>query len=225
MDPKETVVTTTTTTKTTESPSIPSVLPPVPPFDDAEFAVPAWATKVAAEIADSGREPTTQQKALRVTRLAMVLFAFVGLTFMLVLVVYWIGQPYGKPVVEFSNGIEVLRADGTPGPVTVVAGDEVLIQSSYCKNHDTIGTIIRREFHDDLVFQLPDTTTNAPKGCGARFSTTLKIPANLPPDTYTIVFTFVYQINPIRSVNYTFETNKFTVLPPPAPDPAPASSP
>lgn len=213
MDPKETVVTTTTTTKTTESPSIPSVLPPVPPFDDAEFAVPPWATKVVAEIADSGREPTTQQKALRVTRLAMVLFAFVGLTFMLVLVVYWIGQPYGKPVVEFSNGIEVLRADGTPGPVTVVAGDEVLIQSSYCKNHDTIGTIIRREFHDDLVFQLPDTTTNAPKGCGTRFSTTLKIPANLPPDTYTIVFTFVYQINPIRSVNYTFETNKFTVLP------------
>ena len=218
MDPKETVVTT-TTTKTTESPSIPSVLPPVPPFDDAEFAVPAWATKVVGEIADSGREPTTQQKALRVTRLAMVLFAFVGLTFMLVLVVYWIGQPYGKPVVEFADGINIVRPDGTPGPVVVEAGSEVLVQSSYCKNHDTISTIIRREFHDDLVFQLPDTTTNAPKGCGTRFSTPLKIPSNLPPDTYTLYFTFVYQINPIRSVNYTFETNKFTVVAPPAATP------
>ena len=218
MDPKETVVTT-TTTKTTESPSIPSVLPPVPPFDDAEFAVPAWATKVVGEIADSGREPTTQQKALRVTRLAMVLFAFVGLTFMLVLVVYWLGQPYGKPVVEFADGINIVRPDGTPGPVVVEAGSEVLVQSSYCKNHDTISTIIRREFHDDLVFQLPDTTTNAPKGCRTRFSTPLKIPSNLPPDTYTLYFTFVYQINPIRSVNYTFETNKFTVVAPPAATP------
>ncbi len=218
MDPKETVVTT-TTTKTTESPSIPSVLPPVPPFDDAEFAVPAWATKVVGEIADSGREPTTQQKALRVTRLAMVLFAFVGLTFMLVLTVYWLGQPYGKPVVEFDDGINILRPDGTPGPVVVEAGSEVLVQSSYCKNHDTISTIIRREFHDDLVFQLPDTTTNAPKGCRTRFSTPLKIPSNLPPDTYTLYFTFVYQINPIRSVNYTFETNKFTVVAPPAATP------
>lgn len=212
MDPKETVVTTTTTTKTTESPSIPSVLPPVPPFDDAEFAVPAWATKVVAEIADSGREPTTQQKALRVTRLAMVLFAFVGLTFLLILTVYWLGQPYGEPVVEFDGGINILRPDGTPGPVVVEAGSEVLVQSSYCKNHDTISTIIRREFHDDLVFQLPDTMTNAPKGCGTRFSTPLKIPSNLPPDTYTLYFTFVYQINPLRSVNYTFETNEFTVV-------------
>ncbi len=208
MDPKETTVTTTTTTRTTETP----ISSQIPPLDDGSYSAPAWANKVIDEIAEAGREPTTQQKALRVTRLAMVLFAFVGLTFMLVLVVYWIGQPYGKPVVEFSNGIEVLRADGTPGPVTVVAGDEVLIQSSYCKNHDTIGTIIRREFHDDLVFQLPDTMTNAPKGCGTRFSTPLKIPSNLPPDTYTLYFTFVYQINPLRSVNYTFETNEFTVV-------------
>ena len=95
----------------------------------------------------------------------------------------------------------------------------MLVQSSYCKNHDTISTIIRREFHDDLVFQLPDTTTNAPKGCRTRFSTPLKIPSNLPPDTYTLYFTFVYQINPIRSVNYTFETNKFTVVAPPAATP------
>lgn len=208
MDPKETTVTTTTTTRTTETP----ISSQIPPLDDGSYSAPAWANKVIDEIAEAGREPTTQQKALRVTRLAMVLFAFVGLTFMLVLVVYWIGQPYGKPVVEFSNGIEVLRADGTPGPVTVVAGDEVLIQSSYCKNHDTISTIIRREFHDDLVFQLPDTMTNAPKGCGTRFSTPLKIPSNLPPDTYTLYFTFVYQINPLRSVNYTFETNEFTVV-------------
>ena len=115
-------------------------------------------------------------------------------------------------MVEFDDGINILRPDGTPGPVVVEAGSEVLVQSSYCKNHDTISTIIRREFHDDLVFQLPDTMTNAPKGCGTRFSTPLKIPSDLPPDTYTLYFTFVYQINPLRSVNYTFETNEFTVV-------------
>lgn len=118
---------------------------------------------------------------IAVLRLAMVLFAFVGLTFFLILTVYWLGQPYGEPVVEFDGGINILRPDGTPGPVVVEAGSEVLVQSSYCKNHDTISTIIRREFHDDLVFQLPDTMTNAPKGCGTRFSTPLKIPSNLPP--------------------------------------------
>lgn len=208
MDPRETTVTTTTTTRTTETP----ISPQIPPLDDGSYSVPAWANKVVDEIAGAGREPSARRKALRVTRLAMVLFAFVGLTFFLILTVYWLGQPYGEPVVEFDGGINILRPDGTPGPVVVEAGSEVLVQSSYCKNHDTISTIIRREFHDDLVFQLPDTMTNAPKGCGTRFSTPLKIPSNLPPDTYTLYFTFVYQINPLRSVNYTFETNEFTVV-------------
>ena len=208
MDPKETTVTTTTTTRTTETP----ISPQIPPLDDGSHSVPAWANKVVDEIAEAGREPKTRQKVIAVLRLAMVLFAFVGLTFFLILTAYWLGQPYGEPVVEFDDGINVLRPDGTPGPVVVEAGSEVLVQSSYCKNHDTIGTIIRREFHDDLVFQLPDTMTNAPKGCGTRFSAPLKIPSNLPPDTYTLYFTFVYQINPLRSVNYTFETNEFTVV-------------
>jgi hypothetical protein len=208
MDPKETTVTTTTTTRTTETP----ISPQIPPLDDGSHSVPAWANKVVDEIAEAGREPKTRQKVIAVLRLAAVLFAFVGLTFFLILTVYWLGQPYGKPVVEFDDGINILRSDGTPGPVVVEAGSEVLVQSSYCKNHDTIGTIIRREFHDDLVFHLPDTMTNAPKGCGTRFSTPLKIPSNLPPDTYTLYFTFVYQINPLRSVNYTFETNEFTVV-------------
>lgn len=208
MDPRETTVTTTATTRTTETP----ISPQIPPLDDGNYSVPAWANEVVDEIAGAGREPSARRKALRVTRLAMVLFAFVGLTFFLILTVYWLGQPYGEPVVEFDGGINILRPDGTPGPVVVEAGSEVLVQSSYCKNHDTISTIIRREFHDDLVFHLPDTMTNAPKGCGTRFSTPLKIPSNLPPDTYTLYFTFVYQINPLRSVNYTFETNEFTVV-------------
>lgn len=208
MDPKETTVTTTTTTRTTETP----ISPQIPPLDDGSHSVPAWANKVVDEIAEAGREPKTRQKVIAVLRLAAVLFAFVGLTFFLILTVYWLGQPYGEPVVEFDGGINILRPDGTPGPVVVEAGSEVLVQSSYCKNHDTISTIIRREFHDDLVFQLPDTMTNAPKGCGTRFSSPLKIPSNLPPDTYTLYFTFVYQINPLRSVNYTFETNEFTVV-------------
>lgn len=208
MDPRETTVTTTATTRTTETP----ISPQIPPLDDGNYSVPAWANEVVDEIAGAGRELSARRKALRVTRLAMVLFAFVGLTFFLILTVYWLGQPYGEPVVEFDGGINILRPDGTPGPVVVEAGSEVLVQSSYCKNHDTISTIIRREFHDDLVFHLPDTMTNAPKGCGTRFSTPLKIPSNLPPDTYTLYFTFVYQINPLRSVNYTFETNEFTVV-------------
>ena len=206
--------TTTITTTTTETEGM-----TIPPLDDDAYSIPTWAAKVVGEIAEAGREPTRQQKLLRITRLGLVLFAFLGLTFFLILTVYWLGQPYGEPVVEFDGGINILRPDGTPGPVVVEAGSEVLVQSSYCKNHDTISTIIRREFHDDLVFHLPDTMTNAPKGCGTRFSTPLKIPSNLPPDTYTLYFTFVYQINPLRSVNYTFETNEFTVTAPPAATP------
>lgn len=190
----------------------------MPPLDPAEYAVPSWATKVVDEIAEAAREPSRQQKALRVLRLFMVLFAFVGLTFFLVLTIYWIGQPYGKPVVEFPGGIHVVQPGVPKGqPIVVQAGNTVLVQSSYCKNHNTLRTTIRREFHDDLVYQLPDFDTNAPKGCGTRFSTSLKIPENLPPDTYTLVFTFVYQINPIRSVSYQFETNKFTVTAAPPP--------
>lgn len=207
--------TTTITTTTTETEGM-----TIPTLDDDAYSIPTWAAKVVNEIAEAGREPTRQQKLLRITRLGLVLFAFLGLMFFLGLTMYWIGQPYGKPVVEFHRGIQILRADGTStGPIVVEAGGNVLIQASYCKNHDTLRATIRREFHDDLVYQLPDYTTNAPRGCGTRFSTSLKIPENLPPDTYTLVFTFVYQINPIRSVNYTFETNEFTVTAPPAATP------
>ena len=125
---------------------------------------------------------------------------------------YGLDNVQAGEMVEFPGGIHVVQPGVPKGqPIVVQAGNTVLVQSSYCKNHDTISTIIRREFHDDLVFHLPDATTNAPKGCVTRFSTSLKIPENLPPDTYTLVFTFVYQINPIRSVSYQFETNKFTV--------------
>lgn len=193
----------------------------LPPLDDEQYALPRWADPVVDDVAHAERAEACVRDAgqdrLRYFRLFMILFAFTGVTFFAGLTLYWFGEPYGSPVVEFKDGITVLNYDGSGGPVVVRPGQSIVLHGSYCKTRDTMSTIIRREFHDELVYQLPKIITNVPKGCDDNLRTVLKIPENLPPDVYSVYFTFVYQINPIKTVTYQFQTNQFTVVAPTVP--------
>lgn len=184
------------------------------PLSDSGYVLPSWAVPIVEQIARESAELSSFQKFVRYAKLFAILFAFLGVTFFLCLTLYWLGEPYGEPVVEFPDGIHVLNADGSGGNVIVEAGGEVILRGSYCKNRSTLTTVIHREFHDGLVYTLPEVVSNVSVGCGDNINTPLRIPQYLPPNTYTIVFRFDYQINPLRSDNYEFETNSFTVVAP-----------
>jgi hypothetical protein len=120
------------------------------------------------------------------------------------LVSYWSLQPFGKPVVEFPQGISIITKE-------VYQGDELIIYAPYCKNTPTQSTLVTRSFQDDLTYFLPSIEANIAVGCDDNYKSKIRVPENLPPDTYTYRVDFTYELNHIKSVTYRFETNTFVV--------------
>jgi len=121
------------------------------------------------------------------------------------LVAFWSFQPFGTNVIEFPKGLHVENK-------TVKAGDSITINAPYCKNAETRATTIARWFQDKLTYYLPAQQGNIPKGCNYNYKSVIQIPENLPTDLYTYNLTFTYELNPIKTVQYTFQTNSFNVI-------------
>lgn len=121
------------------------------------------------------------------------------------LILFWSLQPFGTDIVEFPQGLHVQES-------TVVAGGNITIDAPYCKNSDTRATNVARWFQDELTYYLPAQSGNIPKGCNLDYKTVVQIPENLPTDIYTYNLTFTYEVNPIKTVQYTFQTNEFKVI-------------
>ena len=136
------------------------------------------------EIAEAGRAHSPAEAAAHHPTRAGALFAS-GLTFFLRLTMYWIGQPTAKLGGRDSRGIQILRADGTSTrPYRGGGGWERAPSSPRTARTTTPSrTTIRREFHDDQVYQLPDYTTNAPKGLWDPVQHAAQDPGEPPPDT------------------------------------------
>ncbi len=123
---------------------------------------------------------------------------FVGIIF------YWTVQPFGKEVVEFPMGLTIVNE-------TVKHGESVMIKAPYCKNVKTEATILTRSFQDQITYYIPVQESNVPVGCNLNYTSVIEIPKNLPPDTYTYNLNFTYRVNPIKTVEYSFESTKFVV--------------
>lgn len=126
-------------------------------------------------------------------------FAFVGT------MLCWTLQGFDKPVVEFPKGLNFEQYE-------VKAGDSVTLEAGYCKNVQTSSTSIARSFQDELTYYLPVQQSNVSVGCNLNYKTVISIPENLPPDVYTYNMTITYQVNPIKTVQYTFESNTIKVI-------------
>ena len=121
------------------------------------------------------------------------------------LVAFWSFQPFGTNVIEFPKGLNVT----TP---VVKAGDSITIEAGYCKNLRTQSTTLTRSFQDQITYFIPVQQSNVPTGCHPEYKSIIEIPHNLPTDTYTYNITFTYQVNPIKTMEYTFESNQFKVI-------------
>ena len=121
------------------------------------------------------------------------------------LILYWTITPLNSEIVEFPNGLHVVNR-------TVKAGENITIEAGSCKNHSTQSTTLTRSFQDEITYYIPVQESNVPTGCHLNYKSTVEIPKNLPPDTYTYNLNFTYRVNPIKTKEYSFQSNEFKVI-------------
>lgn len=128
-------------------------------------------------------------------------FTFAIAFILIILVGIWEVYPY-KPLVITRQPMPVT-------PHTVSAGQQIHLEVDYCKNIN-LPTEVSRVFIDGLIYAAPTITTNNPLGCHSATALVL-IPEGLPPGNYTIKQTFVYKVNPVRTVEIVAVSEPFIV--------------
>lgn len=130
-------------------------------------------------------------------------FFAIGMGIITVLtVMFWLVYPY-KPIV-FNDPVFPIRNR------IVKAGGTLSYTSDYCK-HISLTAIVSRTFVNGLIFITPPSITKRPNGCHT-ISVEVSIPHELPAGTYHLENIYSYQVNPIRTVTVSQNTEEFEVV-------------
>lgn len=92
----------------------------------------------------------------------------------------------------------------------VPQGGILLFQPEGCKRMPLQAEIVR-SFVDGLVFTMPAVKGTATVGCPPPYPVAVQVPATLPPGQYHLRTHLTYTINHLRTVEYEFNTETFTV--------------
>lgn len=120
-------------------------------------------------------------------------FAIIGV------IVYWLTWPY--EVIK-------LRSIAKPDKITYTKNDTIYYQVDYCKTM-SIPATVTIQFLDGVLYTMPSFQTNNPAGCQDSKGT-IPVP-NIPSGEYRLKVTYVYEVNPIRTWTYTYETTPFQI--------------
>lgn len=121
---------------------------------------------------------------------------------LIVLVTAWQLWPY-QPIVYKDAVFPISHK-------TVHAGSMVHYTVNYCKNMD-IPAEVTREFINELIFVTPTTISNRPVGCHS-IEISVLVPSELPTGHYLMRQHYTYQVNPIRTITITKDTEAFFVM-------------
>lgn len=117
-------------------------------------------------------------------------------------VLYWL---YGSDkVLNVKNGPVPIR------PTTQDSDDLVFMIVNYCKLQGVDGVIRRSLVSTSVRVILPLQSDTSPKTC-TQADVPLLIPKGVVPDTYYVNVQIEYQINPIKKVIETFDSQAFTI--------------
>lgn len=141
-----------------------------------------------------------------------VLVLVVVVTVPTVLTAWWVWIDDNPPA-EIMN-IELFGVDDPDTPqetITVPQGGEFLVGMEWCKYTDAT-VEVRKTWVDDLVFPEPPIyPANARPAC---FDVVIPqtVPETLPPSSYHVLYSFVYEINPLVTRAVTFEVGELVVV-------------
>lgn len=117
---------------------------------------------------------------------------------------YWLIRPYNP--IEFKNLPHKVENK------VVKSGGYLVYDVDYCKYTNHIPTV-SRTFVDGLSYPLYENrpATEKPTGCRVN-KVQIYIPKGLPLGEYFLKTTFHYRFNPVRWLDITTETEKFTIV-------------
>jgi hypothetical protein len=114
---------------------------------------------------------------------------------------YWLFYPY--KLLEFKDAIyPVINKE-------VKRGEILYIKTDVCKFTDKVSQT-SRSFVDGIVFNIAQTTTSRSAGC-VNDNVSIYVPENLPAGEYYLKNIYQYKVNPIRTITYIHNTEKFKV--------------
>lgn len=131
------------------------------------------------------------------------LFSYISLFFGYIavgVIAFWLFWPY--KVFELKSPITVDKKNYN-------AGDTLTYTVDYCK-YKSLPATLYRSYVDGVIYNIASIVANNPTGCHVTHPTTL-VP-NLPSGVYFIRLVFVYQVNPLRTITKTIETEPFNII-------------
>lgn len=91
----------------------------------------------------------------------------------------------------------------------VAPGDDLVYTMQVCKRIP-LGSVWSRQIVDTVEWALPDERTSLPIGCGT-YTLFQTVPQVLVDGRYRLVIMVTYDVNPLRTVVYRFESDAFEV--------------
>lgn len=118
------------------------------------------------------------------------------------LFIYWLFQPVD--IIKSKSPFPLVKKEYKKGEILEYISD-------YCKYTDQIPIQVKRQLIDGYAYDLPvSTNTNFPKGCGnIHVPVPLYIPMIIPAGKYHIRVYATYQINPLKTYTYVWDTEEF----------------
>jgi hypothetical protein len=139
------------------------------------------------------------QKIINTLSLVTIFLAWV----LVILVTYWIVYPY-KPVVFTTESFPVDEK-------VVKAGGYLTYNASYCKFNNLVPQTTKA-FSDGVLYILPtEVALSKEMGCG-NIKVQTYVPTSLPASKYRLKISYRYQVNPIKAITITAQTEEFTVI-------------
>ena len=115
------------------------------------------------------------------------------------------------PPLTFNVDIQNFQTDKTE----YKSGEEVSILSSFCKNRTTQASV-SWNLVDTVIRTYPTQSGELEKGCYGvereRYFTIVKLPPELPEGVYYLQGIGRVPLNPIKTVEYSYKTQKFNVI-------------
>ena len=132
--------------------------------------------------------------------LAFTVLAMAG--FSIVTIFFWLYYPY-KTVVFQDSVFTVITK-------TVKRSSHLSYISNYCK-YINKPALVTRTFTNELLFSTPTMVTNRSMGCNT-ITVSIEVPQELPVGTYHLANTYLFEVNPVRKIIISENTEEFKVV-------------
>ena len=132
------------------------------------------------------------------------IFANIAICLMYLLVIlflYWTLYPY-KPL-EIEQPVKIVSEVHNPG-------DMIYADFNFEKNTN-VKPDISLAIVDGVIFNIPSSTPQNSEGHNERVVGVLEVPSTVPCGIYHLHWTAKYRMNPIRTVEVKYESEKFEI--------------